>query len=118
MLTIDVIDLRRPEEKHDEEVAATQECDEEDHDYSPLRLAEQRRWHHWVWSVELPNEEGDDEHQAKDQRREVVRAAPCVLQIISRVMHVRVAVIHTCAAPHCRPIMKRVMPMVLSMPPM
>lgn len=78
-LTIHIVDLCGPEEKHDEEVAATEEGDEKDDNHGPLCLAEQCSGDHWVWSLELPDEESNDEGQAEDQRRDIVGASPNVL---------------------------------------
>lgn len=79
MLTVDIVDLRRPEQQHDEEVAAGQEGDEQDQSHGPLRLAEQLPRSHGVRRVDLPDEEGHDECQADEERRQDMRATPRIL---------------------------------------
>jgi len=79
MLTIDVVDLSRPEEQQDEVVSTTEECDKKDNYHGLLRFVEDCPGNHGVWSIHLPYEEGDDENDTENERDDVVWAAPFIL---------------------------------------
>jgi hypothetical protein len=80
--TIDIVHLSRPEEKQHKVVAATEECDKEDDDHGSLRLVEEGSRDHRVRCVKFPHKECNDEDDAQNERRKVVRAAPGVLYLI------------------------------------
>lgn len=83
MLTVDIVDLRRPEQKHDKVIATTEEGNEKNDNHCLLGLAEECSGYHRVWCVELPDEESNEKDDTEDQRSEVVRAAPRVLITVS-----------------------------------
>jgi hypothetical protein len=83
VFTIDIVDLGRPEEQHDEVVTATEEGDEKDYDHGPFGFVEERPRNHRVWSIHFPYEEGDDKHDTQDERHRIVRAAPFILQNVN-----------------------------------
>lgn len=61
-LTVDVVDLCRPEEEQDEVVTTAQECDEEDDNHCFLCLLEQARRRHRVGGEpSFPDKECDDQ---------------------------------------------------------
>lgn len=64
-LTINIINLRGPHEQHDEEVTATQECDQENDDHGLPRLAEKSTGHHGMRRKNLPDKECNDEGNTK-----------------------------------------------------
>jgi hypothetical protein len=83
VLTIDIINLCGPKQKHDKVVASTKKCDEKDDNHCLLGLAKERLRYHRIGCEKLPHEESDEKNNAEDQWSEVVRAAPWVLIIIS-----------------------------------
>ena len=85
-LTVNIVNLCWPEEEQDKIVAATKEGDEKDHNHCLLCLAEECSRHHWVWRVEFPYEEDDDENNAKDEWCQVMGTSPWILCFISTFM--------------------------------
>ena len=64
-LTVDVVDLSRPEQKQDEEIAPAEECDQQDQDHRPLRLREDLLGYHRVLcELDLPDEESYNQDEA------------------------------------------------------
>ena len=85
-LTIYVINLSGPEEKHHKVVATAKKGDKQDHDHGLSRLAKKSSWHHRVRSIKLPNEERDNEDDTEDQWCEIVSTSPRILQKISELL--------------------------------
>jgi hypothetical protein len=82
--TIDIVHLRRIEEQQDEKVTATKKCDQENDDHVFFGLLKQRSRNHGMGCKELPNKEGNNHDEADDERAEIVRASPRILDCISR----------------------------------
>lgn len=81
-LTINVVRFSWPEEQNDEEVATTEECDEEDRDHGALILLEQTLGAHGeLRKLELPDEERDDQDSTNDEGHQNVNTVPAVLRI-------------------------------------
>jgi hypothetical protein len=86
LLTIDVVDLSWPEEQQNKVITTTEEGDKEDDDHGLLGLVENCPRNHGVWSIYLPYEEGDYQYDTKNERYDVVWAAPLILQSVSTEM--------------------------------
>lgn len=82
-LTVDIVDLRRPEKQQYKVIASTEESDEENDNHSLLGLGEQRSRDHRVFSIELPYKERDNKNETDHKRHNVVRASPFILSSVS-----------------------------------
>ncbi len=80
--------MRRPEEEHDEEISAAEEGDEKDEQHGSFGFAEELPRNHGVGRVDLPREEGGDQHEPDDEGSKDVCATPGVLSS-SSVKHTR-----------------------------
>lgn len=80
VISIDIVDLRGPEQEHDKEVAATEECNQQNGGHGALVAGEDPGWNHGVrCEHDLVYKEGDEKCRAQQESYENMGTGPFIL---------------------------------------